>query len=158
MRLSYTYLAAAAIALGTSSAKACDPAITPLKDILTRSGVNFVAGRYNPDGTFLVDDALGTSVPPQAYQLFERGPFGNQCETAVMKVSPPSSQQGDGKRRFLLPIEKADPVKRQLLVIMGFPYRLVLTRNNVTDQYSGTSIPMSKFRRAAANFPSLPRR
>ena len=145
------YFVAAALFLNAQTATACDPIIAPAKEVLARRDLIFVVGQYSADGMFVVEDSLGGIVTPRAYHLFERGPFGSQCEIETMKVSAPSPRQVAGKIRFLLPVEKKNDKQQQLLVVMGYPYRLVVNLDNITDQYFGASSRLSDLRREILN-------
>jgi len=128
-------------------AAACDPAVTPMKEVLARRDLSFVVGRYSADGVFLVEEALGGAVSPHAYHLFERGPFGSQCEVSLMAVSSPTPREFARGTRFLLPVENENAKRRQLMIVMGYPYRLVVKGDKVIDQYFGTSTRLSDLKR-----------
>ena len=146
-----TCVAAALLLISAAPAAACDPIITSPKDVLARHDLSFVVGRYSSDGTFIVDHVIGGTVTRRAYRLFERGPFGSQCEIRVMKVASPSRRDFAATTRFLLPVEKEDGQRHQLLVVMGYPYRLVVKKDMVVDQYFGTSSRLSDLKRAMLN-------
>ena len=152
------HLIAAILFVGAQPATACDPVVTPAQEVLARRDLGFVIGRYAANGTFLVEETIGAAVPLTAYRILERGPFGSQCEVSTMAVSSPAPRPSTARTRFLLPIEARDVKRRQLRVVMGYPYRLVVDGDTITDQYFDISSRLSDLRRATAKAASPRRR